>query len=252
MPLKFKLGKPLRAVALATLLASSSVSYTPPARAQFLVIDIIAELNTYLTYFQTLTAYIEQINEWRENVEALADYVTSPFEETITGLLDVVDLVDSHMGEYGGIETYLALFQDTPFYRATECFTNTVRCTPGRIAELMRTEEIGIQGIKRSNDRLFRGISQQQRNLRQDAARLRDMQARVNGTMGRNAQIQAATQLASEQANQLLQIRTLLVAQQQAQATEAQIRQNREAKNQALKEVLKGGEYVDPGHVMGW
>lgn len=249
---RFSFGRTARALCAATLIASSSVTYSPPAKAQFFVIDIIAELNTYLTYFQTLTAYIEQINEWRENVEAMADYVTSPYEETVNGLLDVVDLVDSHMGEYGGIDSYLALFQDTPFYRATECFSNNIRCTQGRIAELMRTDQIGLQGVKRSNDRLFRGIEQQQRNLRTDSARLRDMSARVNGVQGRNAQVQAAAQLANEQAHQLLQIRTLLVAQQQAQATESQLKANRDARHQAVDEVLRSGEFVDRGNVMAW
>ena len=45
--------------------------------------------------------------------------------------------------------------------------------------------------------------------------------------------IQAANQLASAQANQLLQIRSLLIAQQNAQATSAQVRVDRNAQHTA-------------------
>ena len=243
-----------RAAALAiTVTVAVSGTVTPTtSQAQMLVIDVIAELNTYMTYLQTLYSYMEQMNEWEENVNLLSDYVNSPFEDSVNGILDVVDLVDSHMGEYGGIGAYLDLFQTVPAFRLTPCFNQETRCTPARILELMRTDEIGIQGVKRANDRVFRGIDAQQRNLREDATRLRMMQQTISRRQGRNAQIQAAAQLASEQANQLLQIRTLLIAQQQMQAAQAQLQQDREARRLALDEYLTSGEIVDVGPRPWW
>jgi len=246
------IGHRVRAMSVALFIAITSAGHTAPARAQLLVIDIIAELNTYLTYFQTLLAYNQQIREWQDNVRPLTEFVESPFEETVGGLLDVVDLIDSHFGTFGGIDQYLNLFQDVPYYRLSECFNRGQRCSDGRIADLVRGDEIGIQGIKRANDRLFRGIERQQGNLRQDAARLKAMQYRVNGEQGRNAQVQAAAQLANEQANQLLQIRTLLVGQQQMQASQSQLQQNREARQRALEELLQSGRYQDRGAVVPW
>lgn len=241
------------AVAIAAALTVGGTATPTPSHAQMLVIDVIAELNTYMTYLQTLYSYTEQMNEWQENVDSLSGYVESPFEENVNGILDVVDLVDSHMGEYGGIGAYLNLFQEVPAYRLTPCFSQSARCTQARILELMRTSEIGIQGIKRANDSVFRGIEAQQRNLRQDAARLRMMQGSVTGRrLGRNAQIQAAAQLASEQANQLLQIRTLLIAQQQLQAAQAQLQQDREARGHALSEYLTSGRITDRGPRPWW
>lgn len=241
------------ALAITAAVAAGGAATPTTSHAQMLVIDVIAELNTYMTYLQTLYSYMEQMNEWEENVDSLPGYVHSPFEDTVNGILDVVDLIDSHMGEYGGIGAYLDLFQGVPAYRLTPCFSQEARCTQARILELMRTDEIGIQGMKRANDRVFRGIEAQQRNLRQDAYRLNMMQEKITGKrLGRNAQIQAAAQLASEQANQLLQIRTLLVGQHQMQAAQAQLQQDREARRLALDEYLTSGEIVDVGPRPWW
>jgi P-type conjugative transfer protein TrbJ len=53
--------------------------------------------------------------------------------------------------------------------------------------------------------------------------------------------IQAANQLASAQTNQLLQIRSLLVAQQNAAATLAQAQADKEAQQAAASETLGQG-----------
>ena len=63
----------------------------------------------------------------------------------------------------------------------------------------------------------------------QDADNLADLQTQASGATGQMKAIQAANQLASAQANQLLQIRSLLVAQQNAAATLAQVQADKEA-----------------------
>ncbi|HCT6106986.1 TPA: conjugal transfer protein TrbJ, partial [Escherichia coli] len=65
--------------------------------------------------------------------------------------------------------------------------------------------------------------------LQQDADNLADLQTQASGATGQMKAIQAANQLASAQANQLLQIRSLLVAQQNAAATLAQVQADKEA-----------------------
>ena len=117
------IGHRVRAMSVALFIAITSAGHTAPARAQLLVIDIIAELNTYLTYFHTLLSYVDQIKEWQDNVRPMTEFVESPFEETVGGLLDVVDLIDSHFGTFGGIDQYLNLFQDVPYYRLSECLS---------------------------------------------------------------------------------------------------------------------------------
>ncbi len=56
--------------------------------------------------------------------------------------------------------------------------------------------------------------------------------------------IQAANQLASAQTNQLLQIRSLLVAQQNAAATLAQAQADKEAQQAVSSEQLRNGDNI--------
>jgi conjugal transfer/entry exclusion protein len=50
----------------------------------------------------------------------------------------------------------------------------------------------------------------------------------------------------------LLQIRTLLIAQQQLQAAQAQLQQDREARGHALSEYLTSGRITDRGPRPWW
>lgn len=59
-------------------------------------------------------------------------------------------------------------------------------------------------------------------DLKNDASTLQRLQASAQGAVGQMQAIGYANQLASQQANQLLQIRGLLMAQQNAMATRMQ------------------------------
>jgi type IV secretion system protein TrbJ len=65
---------------------------------------------------------------------------------------------------------------------------------------------------------------------------LADLQTQAAGAKGQMEAIQAANQLASAQTNQLLQIRSLLVAQQNAATTLAHAQADKEAQQIAADE----------------
>jgi P-type conjugative transfer protein TrbJ len=60
-----------------------------------------------------------------------------------------------------------------------------------------------------------------------------------------------ANQLASQQSNQLLQIRALLIAEQNVLATRSQVQANQEAQRTAASEQLREGDYV-PSTPVSW
>ncbi|MCP5786797.1 conjugal transfer protein TrbJ, partial [Klebsiella pneumoniae] len=94
---------------------------------------------------------------------------------------------------------------------------------------------------KKANDAVFKVIDQQQNTLQADADNLADLQTQASGATGQMKAIQAANQLASAQANQLLQIRSILVAQQNAAATVAQVQADREAQQTVADEKTLSG-----------
>ena len=79
--------------------------------------------------------------------------------------------------------------------------------------------------------------------MQSDARTLEQLQSRAQGADGQMQALGYANQLASQQANQLLQIRGLLIAQQNAVATRMQVEADREAIEQAASEQLRSGDY---------
>ncbi len=97
----------------------------------------------------------------------------------------------------------------------------------------------------------FRGIDQQQQTLQKDANHLKALQKAAQTSTGRLQVLQAANELASEQANQLLQIRGLLIAQQNAVATQMQVQNDKESRAMALEDKFKSGAY-NPAKKVGY
>ncbi|WP_425286219.1 hypothetical protein [Acinetobacter baumannii] len=90
---------------------------------------------------------------------------------------------------------------------------------------------------------MFKGLDKQQDNLTADAATLQRLQSSAQGATGQMQAIGYANQLASQQANQLLQIRGLLIAQQNAVATKMQADADKEAQQAAAAAQLRQGSY---------
>jgi P-type conjugative transfer protein TrbJ len=82
-----------------------------------------------------------------------------------------------------------------------------------------QNRRLASESQKKANDALFKGLDQQQDALTADARTLQRLQGKAQGATGQMQAIGYANQLASQQANQLLQIRGLLIAQQNAIAT---------------------------------
>jgi P-type conjugative transfer protein TrbJ len=96
---------------------------------------------------------------------------------------------------------------------------------------------------KKANDALFKGLDLQQEALTKDAKTLERLQSAAKGADGQMQALGYANQLASAQANQMLQIRGLLVAQQNSIATRQQALNDREAMKAAGDAKAFGGSY---------
>lgn len=90
---------------------------------------------------------------------------------------------------------------------------------------------------------MLRGIDKQQQTLKTDAEKLRQLQQQAQNAEGQKQAIQAASQLASAQTNQLFQIRGLLIAQQNAEATRAATVANKEAIQAVGDEQFRTGTF---------
>jgi P-type conjugative transfer protein TrbJ len=118
------------------------------------------------------------------------------------------------------------------YYRNSPCFSSA-GCSDAERTAMEKNRVLASESQKKANDALFKGLDKQQDALKDDARTLERLQSAAQGANGQVEAIGYANQLASQQASQLLQIRGLLIAQQNAVTTRMQAEADREAQQQA-------------------
>lgn len=246
------IGRTQRAGA-ALLLALGCWTAQPNAQAAGIpVIDASNLVQTVVSASESVAQTLKQIEQYRTQLEqyqnqlqnsmAPAAYIWDQAQSTINNLMAAVDTLNHHKQQLGSLDAYLQRFQNVAYYRNSPCFQAS-GCNAAQRAALMEQERLGSDAQKLANDALFRGLDQQQTLIRSDARTLEQLQARAQASGGHMEALQYANQLASHQANQLLQIRSLLMAQQNATTTRMQAEMDREALIRAASENARAGTY---------
>jgi len=241
--------------ALAAALAGSII--ITPAQAGIPVIDGGNLVQNVMTAIESVAQTLKQIEQYQtqlqqyenmlQNTMAPAAYIWDQAQSTINGLMNAVNTLDYYRNQLGSLDAYLGKFQDVSYYRSSPCFS-AAGCSDAERAAMEENRRLASEGQKRANDALFKGLEQQQRNLAADARTLEQLQGRAQSAQGQMQAIGYANQLASQQANQLLQIRGLLIAQQQAVGAQLQAQADREAREAASSEQFWSGQ---PGKSSG-
>ncbi|MGO3215497.1 MAG: P-type conjugative transfer protein TrbJ [Halomonas sp.] len=229
---------------LSLFLASNVFS---PARAGIPVVDGTNLMQNTMSAIEAVAQTLKQIEQYQtqlqqyenqlQNTMAPAAYIWDRAQSTINDLVQATNTLEYYQNQLGSIDNYLDRFQDVAYYRGSPCFSN-VGCSDAEWAAMDENRRLASESQKRANDAVFRGLEQQQDNLESDASQLMRLQTAAQGADGQLAAIGYANQLASNQANQLLQIRGLLIAQQNAVTTQMQAEADREAQYQASREQL--------------
>lgn len=236
----------------------AGIGFTLQANAGIPVIDganvVLNEITSVESIAQTtkqVQEYMTQINQYKtqldqyenmlKNTAAPAAYIWDEANSTINKLMQAQDMLNYYTNQAGSLDSYLDKFQDANYYRSSPCFSSS-GCSAEDKTALVKQEELASGVQKEASDALFKSISQQQKNLSTDAQQLERLQSGAASADGQMKAIQFANQLASQQANQLLQIRSLMLAQQSAFAVQQQAEIDRQAKATAAgKELREGG-----------
>lgn len=213
--------------ALAAVLAGSII--ITPAQAGIPVIDGGNLVQNVMTAIESVAQTLKQIEQYQtqlqqyenmlQNTMAPAAYIWDQAQSTINGLMNAVNTLDYYI-------------QDVSYYRSSPCFS-AAGCSDAERAAMEQNRSLASESQKKANDALFKGLEQQQRNLTADARQLERLQSAAQGATGQMQAIGFANQLAANQANQLLQIRGLLIAQQNAATARMQAQADLEAQQQA-------------------
>lgn len=238
-----------------TLIAGLYLS--TPALAIFgvgdIVFDPINNVSTLATSLDESAQTAKQIEQYKtqllqyenmlKNTTAPAAYVWDQATTTMNKLRSSIDTLNYYKNTLGGVDSYLSKFKDTAAYRDSPCYSIS-GCTDTEWAAMKDSERLGSESQKMATDALFRGLDEQQNTMQTDASQLERLQSAAQSSTGQMEAISYANQLASHQANQLLQIRALLIAQQNAIATRNQALADREAKEAAASAQLRTGKFV--------
>lgn len=238
--------KTLLAISIALGIATSNyaamVVVDPGNIAQSTIsaMENVAQTAKQIEQYQT---QLQQYEDQLKNSLAPANYIWDQASSTINKLVHATDTLNYYKQQLGNIDQYLAKFQDVNFYKKHPCFSNN-NCSKADWDSLQKSQVLGSEAQKKANDALLRGLEQQQTNLRNDAHQLQRLQSQASGADGHMKALQAANQLASNQANQLLQIRGLLMAQQNVMAVKMQAEADLAAKQSAAHEAAIGGNRI--------
>jgi P-type conjugative transfer protein TrbJ len=237
----------------ALVLALTGLGPLVPAYAVIPVIDGANLAQTIVSATENVAQTLKQIEQYRtqlqqyenmlQNTMAPTAYVWDQAVVTMNRLRGAIDTLNYYKTQTGSLDAYLGKFQDVAYYRSSPCFN--AGCSKAEWETINRNAvQLGSEAQKRANDALFRGLDRQQDAIEADARQLERLQSGVQGVNGQMQAIGFANQLASQQANQLLQIRALLIAQQNAEATRAQTIADQEARTRAADEEALKGKYI--------
>ncbi|MBA2710167.1 MAG: P-type conjugative transfer protein TrbJ [Tatlockia sp.] len=185
---------------------------------------------------------VEQFKLMQKNSQPLDQFHWNEATITMDNLLRATDSLNYYKQQAGSMDAYLSRYQNQTHYQNSPCF-NGSPCSTAQLNALMQKKANASEAQKRANDAMLRGIEQQQNALQSDARQLKTLQGQAQDAQGQMAALQAASQLASAEANQLLQIRALLVTQQTAYATRLAALADKEAIQAAGDEQFRSGTF---------
>ncbi|MBO8086959.1 MAG: P-type conjugative transfer protein TrbJ [Marichromatium sp.] len=206
------------------------------------VMTAIASVAQTLKQIEQYQTQLQQYESMLQNTMAPPVYIWDQAQSTINGVMNAFNTLDYYRNQLGSIDAYLAKFQDVAYYRGSPCFSSA-GCSDAERAAMEENRRLASESQKRANDALFKRLEQQQRNLTADARQLERLQSAAQGATGQMQAIGFANQLASNQANQLLQIRSLLIAQQNAEATRLASELDDSTRGEAREKQLRTWEY---------
>ena len=213
-------------------------AYEEVAQSLKQVEQYTTQLREYATQLQQLETEVQQYENMVTNTLAPVANVWDQATSTMNKLRSTVDTLNYYKNKAGSIDSYLSKFQDTSTYRSSPCYSNADGCSAAELAKLNSSVALGSEAQLNATKALFKGLDSQQDAMEADAAQLEKLQFAAQGAEGHLQALGYANQLASHEANQLLQIRGLLAAQQNVIATRDMALANQEAQQAAAHESL--------------
>lgn len=206
------------------------------------IAQTIKQIEQYTTQLNQYSTQIQQLENQLQNTLQPATNIWDQASTTVSDLLGTINTLTNLQNQYGNLTNYLDTYQDIRSYKDNACFS-AKGCTAAQWATLLNSRNLSSTAQQIANNASILGLSQQQEALQNDANTLVNLQASAQGATGQLQALGYANQLTSAQSNQLLQIRGLLIAQQNAITTRNQAIADQEAQQAAAAAQFRVGTY---------
>ena len=245
---KFKRHSFVRGISAAVVAMSTPSAFAvPTADAPNLTVNITNTLENIQQGLRQVQQVQTQLAAYENMVRNSLAPVTSIWtqtQQTMNALRSTIDTVTYYKNAAGSIDNYIARFKSLADYRSSPCYTGS--CTPEQWLALAQNKMVGLEALKKTADAAIRTVDQQQQTLVADADQLHQLQLSANSAGGQMEALGYSNQLASHTVNQLLQIRGVLVNQQNLMATQAQIQLDKSGSDAAASERFREVLPVSP------
>jgi P-type conjugative transfer protein TrbJ len=209
------------------------------------VIDASNLTQNMVTAMKQVSAYAQQVQQYQLQLQQYANQLKNTlapaaqvWQAAQSTMNSVMGTVNMFQGGQSQLQGYLNQFQNVNYWLSASPNSYTYQ-TAGSIAQ------------KQANDAMVKGIIAQQAQIRADAATLERLQSQASTADGQMKALYAANQLAALQQEQLLQIRALLVQEQQVLAARGQTLANDEAMREAATKKFFDVPLITVNHT-GW
>src|SRR6516164_1227818 len=223
---------------VATLPLSSPGTGIPVIDASNLTQNTVTALKQVAAYAQQVQQYQLQMQQYLNQVKNTVAPVAQVWQAAQGTMNSVLGTVNMFQGGQSQLQGYLNQFQNVNYWASAPPGNYTYQ-TAGSVAQ------------KQANDALVKGIVAQQAQIQKDAATLQQLQNQASTADGQMKALMAANQVAALQQEQLLQIRALLVQEQQALAARNATLANDEAMREAATEKFFNVPLITLPHT-GW
>ena len=205
------------------------------------ILSAIEAVNQTLKQIEQYETQLQQYENQLKNTAGPAFEIWDKANETIDNLNNAMQKLEYYKNQIGSFDDFLAKYKSINNYRTMPCISNG-KCDANDLEALSKLHDFNFESTRRSNEAAFTIIRDQQKSLNNDAKQLSRLQNAVKSADGQMAALQYSNQLASNQANQLMQMRSLLITQYNAVITKQAAENNKSAQESAVSKQLRDTE----------
>ena len=207
----------------------------PVFDASNLTQNLLSALNSVRHTIQQTAAYAQQVQQYQLQLQQYKNMLLNT-----TGLAQAAQAWQSAQQTMSELQSLYGQFSSPSQLMAQLNQYQNVQYWASINTSAYQPQTAGSDAQKKADDAWVKSLAAQQQLLQQDAANLQRLQTTASNTQGQVQAIEAASQIAAQTNEQLMEIRALMISEQNALVARQQTLANDEAMKQAASDKFLG------------